>query len=259
MKKVSLILTSYNCVENITRTLKSIEEQDYPNIEVIIKDGVSTDGTLDVIQKYAQESKYQVKWISDKDTGIFDAMNIGYAYATGDIIAFFNDLFLGNDVVTKMVCAIEDSGEQCMGVHADLVYATDEKVVRYWKMGQGKISQGWMPGHPTLYLKREVYEKYGLYDTKYRCSADFEFMVRILKDNKLQLAYIPEVLIRMYYGGTSTSSAGSYWLSIRESYDALKKNNVPFAVMLILKRTWKVMLQFIKQNTYDGISLSGEE
>lgn len=93
-------------------------------------------------------------------------------------------------------------------------------------MGQGTIRHGWMPGHPTLYLKRDVYEKYGLYDTSYECSADFEFMVRILKDEKVKLAYIPQVLIRIDYGGTSTNSAGAYWVSVSESYRALKENNV---------------------------------
>lgn len=251
MKKVSLILTSYNCVENITRTLKSIETQDYPDIEVIIKDGVSTDGTLDVIKKYAEESRYEVRWISNKDTGIYDALNQGYAMSTGDIIGVCNDLFAATDAVSKFVKAIETGGTDCMGVHADLVYATEEKVVRYWKMGQGKITQGWMPGHPTLYLKREVYEKYGLYNTNYKCSADYEFMVRVLKDDDVKLAYIPEVLIRMFYGGTSTSSAGSYWLSIKESYEALKKNKVSFPMLVIIKRTWRVIVQFItaKKNT----------
>lgn len=244
MKKVSLILTSYNCVENITRTLKSIENQDYPDIEVIIKDGESTDGTLDVVKKYAQESKYEVHWISNKDTGIYDALNQGYAMSTGDIIGVCNDLFATTNAVSKFVKAIENGGTDCMGVHADLVYATDEKIVRYWKMGQGNIKQGWMPGHPTLYLKREVYEKYGLYNTEYKCSADYEFMIRVLKDDKVKLAYIPEILIKMFYGGTSTSSAGSYWVSIKESHKALRDNGVRFAWWVLFLRILKTLKQF---------------
>lgn len=242
--KVSLILTTYNCKVNLEKTLKSIEQQDYANIEVVVKDGVSTDGTLDVIQDYAQKHE-NVIWKSEPDTGIYDAMNKGYALSTGDIIAFFNDSFTTSDAVSKFVNAIKDGGTGCMGAHADLVYATEEKIVRYWKMGQGRISQGWMPGHPTLYLKREVYEKYGLFDTTYKCSADFEFMVRVLKDDNVKLAYIPEVLIKMFYGGTSTGSAGSYWVSIKEAHDALVKNKVKLAWWVIFLRTLRTAKQFL--------------
>ena len=248
--KVSLILTTYNCKNNLKKTLKSIENQDYADIEVVIKDGVSTDGTLDIIQDYAKNHE-NVVWKSEPDIGIYDALNQGYVMSTGDIIGVCNDVFTTTDAVSKFVRAIKDDGADCMGVHADLVYATEEKIVRYWKMGQGTIAQGWMTGHPTLYLKREVYEKYGLYNTDYKCSADFEFMVRVLKDNDVKLAYIPEVLIRMFYGGTSTSGAGSYWLSIKESYEALKKNKVSFPMIVIIKRTLRVIVQFItvKRNT----------
>ena len=111
-------------------------------------------------------------------------------------------------------------------------------------MGQGDINEGWMPGHPTLYLKRWVYETYGLYDTSYICSADYEFMVRILKDRKVKLAYVPQVLVRMFYGGTSTGSAGSYWISVKEGHRALRQNNIHFAWLLIFRRTLIVLKQF---------------
>ncbi|NBH82419.1 glycosyltransferase [bacterium C-53] len=242
--KVSLILTTYNCKRNLIRTLESIDRQDYTDIEIIIKDGGSTDGTLDVIQSFADKHS-NVIWMSGADNGIYDAMNQGYAMSSGDVIAFFNDLFIGNDVISKYIQAIENGGENCFGVHSDLVYATDTKVIRYWRMGKGKISSGWMPGHPTLYLRREVYQQYGLYDTSYKCSADFEFMVRILKDNQIELAYIPEVLIRMFYGGTSTGSVGSYGTSIKEAYGALKKNGVRFAWWIIFLRILRTLTQFV--------------
>lgn len=242
--KVSLILTTFNSKDNLVKTLKSIEEQDYSDIEVVIKDGGSIDGTIDIIQKYEKEHN-NVIWKSEPDSGIYDAMNQGYALSTGEIVAFFNDEFTTPNAVRQFVEAINNGGDNCIGAHADLVYATDEKIIRYWKMGQGKISQGWMPGHPTLYLKREVYEKYGLYDTKYKCSADFEFMVRIFKDSKNELVYIPKVLIQMFYGGTSTNSFSSYLVSIKESYNALKKNHVNFAGFVILLRTIRTVLQFI--------------
>ncbi len=243
-KKLSIVMTTYNCAENLKRSLMSIEGQDYPRIEVCIKDGGSTDGTLDVIRIYREKSRFPVKWISEKDEGIYDAMNHGYVMATGDVIVFFNDLFLKKDAVSKMMIYMED--DSVVGAHADLIYATDEKIVRYWRMGKQKsLYLGWMPGHPTLFLKREVYEKYGLYDTSFRIAADYEFMIRFLKDHENKLAYLPETIIRMYYGGTSNATAGSYLLSLKEGHRALVKNQVRFAFLIDALRTIRVLLQFV--------------
>lgn len=247
MQTVSLILTTFNSAENLSRTLQSIEMQDYPAIEVNIKDGGSTDETLSIIKKYEQESRFHVNWVSNSDKGIYDAMNQGYALATGDILVFFNDLFLIPDAVSKMMASIE-TNEGCVGAHADLVYATDDKIVRYWKMGpQKSLYAGWMPGHPTLFLKKEVYEKYGLYNDSYKIAADYEFMIRFLKDKENRLAYLPETIIRMYYGGTSTSSTGSYLLSLKEGHRALKDNGIKAAWWIDILRTTRVLLQFVKK------------
>lgn len=251
--KVSLILTTYNCIENLKRTLESIEMQDYPQLEIVIVDGQSTDGTVDVIREYEKQSRFEVRWLSEKDQGIYDAMNKGYRLSTGEVIAFFNDLFLSEHAVSRMIEAINTGN--CEGAHADLIYATDDKVIRYWKMGEGNIRHGWMPGHPTLYLKREVYEKYGLYDVTYRCSADYEFMIRILKNNDVRLTYVPVTILRMYYGGTSTNSMGSYWLSLKEAHRALVSNGIGNAWMIDLMRTVRVLWQFVrrKKNIETGI------
>lgn len=247
MKTVSLILTTYNSAQNLSRTLESIEQQDYPCIEVNIKDGGSTDDTLKIIAEYESRSRFDVHWISTSDTGIYDAMNQGYALATGDVIVFFNDLFMCTDAVSAMMGLIEADPE-CIGAHADLVYATEEKVVRYWKMGpQKSLYLGWMPGHPTLFLKRGIYERCGLYHTSYRIAADYEFMIRFLKDRNNRLAYLPRTIIRMYYGGTSTSDAGSYLLSLKEGHRALKDNGIRGAVVVDLLRTCRVLWQFMKR------------
>lgn len=248
MKKVSLILTTYNNSENLSRTLASIEQQDYPDIEVNIKDGGSTDDTLAIIGEYASSSHNQVNGITGSDRGIYDAMNQGYALSSGEIIVFFNDLFVCNNAISKMVEIIE-SQPDCVGAHADLIYATDDKIIRYWKMGpQKSLKTGWMPGHPTLFLKREIYEKYGLYKTDYKVAADYEFMVRFLKDENNRLAYLPEVIIRMYYGGTSTSSTGSYLISLREGHRALKENAIKGALIIDFLRTCRVIRQFIQKD-----------
>ena len=240
--KVSLIVTTYNCIDNFRRTMRSIAMQDYDNIEVVIKDGMSTDGTLQAISEYAAEYRYPIVWKSERDMGIYDAINKAYQMSTGDVIGICNDLFTRTDALTLMINEMQ--GSDADGVHADLIYATDTNVKRYWHMGQGDINEGWMPGHPTLYLKRWVYETYGLYDTSYICSADYEFMVRILKDRKVKLAYVPQVLVRMFYGGTSTGSAGSYWISVKEGHRALRQNNIHFAWLLIFRRTLIVLKQF---------------
>lgn len=247
MKTVSLILTTYNSAANLARTLRSIEQQDYPEIEINIKDGGSTDDTLKIIREYQDTSRHRVNWTTGPDKGIYDAMNQGYALSGGDIIVFFNDLFLSDRVVSRMAGLIE-SQPGCVGAHADLVYATDDKVVRYWKMGpQKSLLLGWLPGHPTLFLKREIYEKYGSYNTDYKIAADYEFMIRFLKDKENRLAYLPETIIRMYYGGTSTGSTGSYMLSLMEGHRALKENGIKAAFIADGLRTGRVLWQFVRR------------
>ena len=166
--------------------------------------------------------------------------------ATGDIVGCYWDVYAADNVISRIVKAIKE--ENTDGAHGDLVYLDEGRIVRYWKMGQGKIRQGWMPGHPTLYLKREVYEKYGLYKEHYRCSGDYEFMVRCLKDEKVKLSYIPDVLVQMFYGGLSTNSKEAYKRSIKEGIAALKENEVEHPYWITFRR----MLTTSKQFFYRG-------
>lgn len=244
MKKVSLLLTTYNSAQNLPITLESIQSQTYEKIEVVIVDGASSDATILLIEQFAKNTALEVKWVSEPDKGLYDAMNKAYRMCTGDIIAVCNDRLCGKDVVALLVDAIEKLGKDCIGAHSDLVYMDGEKIVRTWHMGQGSIRQGWMPGHPTLFLKREVYEKYGEYDITYRCAADYEFMVRFLKDENNKLAYVPKVLISMFYGGTSNAGLRNYLVSFKEGYMALRTNGVKHPLMITLKRTWRVLRQF---------------
>lgn len=251
MKKVSLLVTTYNAKDNMAITLENIEAQDYADIEVLIVDGQSTDGTVDMIREFADRHSIgnladhiTVHWISEPDRGLYDAMNKAWSMCTGDIVAVCNDRLCAPDAVTKLVRAIEQGGAGCIGAHADLVYVDGERVVRTWRMGEGELSQGWMPGHPTLFLKREVYEQYGIYDISYQCAADYEFMVRFLKDKKNRLAYVPEVMVAMFYGGTSNAGLHNYWVSFREGYRALKKNSVSHPLLITVKRTIRVLMQF---------------
>ena len=243
MKKVSIITTTYNDSAALRKTVEQIKAQDYPNIEYIIVDGKSTDDTMDVIMEAKAHFGDRFQWLSEKDKGIYDAINKGLKMATGDYIGLCFDQFASNDVISKMVAIMEEEGTD--GVHGDLNYMDGENVVRKWRNGQGKIRTGWMPGHPTLYLKKEVYETYGLYKTDYRISADYEFMIRFLKDGQVKLSYIPEVLIKMAHGGTSTKSLGAYLEGLKEGHRALKENGVKFAFVTDLLRTLRVLKQFV--------------
>ena len=218
--KVSIITTTYNDKENLKKIIAQVKNQDYENIEYVIVDGGSTDGTLEVIAEAAEYFGDRLKWISEKDKGIYD-------------------------VISKMVAIMEKEGTD--GVHGDLYYMEGDKVVRYWHQGQGNIRFGWMPGHPTLYLRKSVYDKYGLYKTDYRISADYEFMIRILKDDKVKLSYLPEVLIYMSHGGTSTNSLGAYLAGMKEGHRALRENGVRFAWFTDLCRTLRVLAQFAQK------------
>jgi len=258
--KVSVVTAIYNDKENLKKIIRQVESQDYENIEYIIVDGGSTDGTLDVIREAEERFREQVsevhgqveakkrielKWISEPDRGIYDALNKGMKMATGDILGCCFDQYAAKDVLTRMVNVMEQEGTD--GVHGDLYYMDGDRVVRHWHQGQGHIRTGWMPGHPTLYLRREVYERFGYYKIDYRISADYEFMLRILKDGKVQLSYLPEVLIYMGHGGTSTHSLGAYLAGMKEGHRALKENEIRFAWFTDLCRTLRVLVQFLKK------------
>ena len=243
--KVSIVTTTYNDRENLEKIIRQVRSQDYENLEYIIVDGGSADGTLEVIRQAQKDFGERLKWISQPDKGIYDALNKGLKMSSGEILGCCFDEFAGPDVVAKMVDIMAREGTD--GVHGDLDYVDGERVVRRWRQGQGKLVFGWMPGHPTLYLRRSVYENFGYYRTDYRISADYEFMIRILKDGKVRLSYLPEVLIRMSHGGTSTNSLGAYLAGMKEGHRALKENGIPMAAFTDFCRTLRVLAQFVKK------------
>ena len=244
-KKVSIVTATYNDGENLRRIKEQILSQDYKNIEYIIVDGASKDHTREVIREAEGEFGSRLRWISEPDKGIYDALNKGFRMATGDILGCCFDRFAHPQVLGHMVEIMEREGTD--GVHGDLVYVEGDRIVRRWHQGQGRIRFGWMPGHPTLYLRRQVYETYGYYKTDYRISADYEFMIRILKDQKVRLSYLPEVLIQMSHGGTSTNSLGAYLEGMKEGHRALKENGVAFPAFTDVCRTLRVLGQFVRK------------
>ncbi|MGX7689422.1 glycosyltransferase family 2 protein [Flectobacillus roseus] len=206
--KITIITVSFNSEATIKQTIDSVLAQDYPNVEYIVVDGASKDGTVDILKSYGD----RIKYISEKDKGIYDALNKGLKLATGDVVGTIgSDDFLPNSSVLGHVAeAFIQTGKDV--IYGDLQYINpdnDEKIVRYWSSGEYKVEnwlKGWMPPHLSCYIKREAFVKYGNYITDFTCSGDYELMLRMMYKHRLSAGYIPEVLMTMRNGGTSTAS-----------------------------------------------------
>ena len=241
--KISIITSVYNNKETIAEAIESVLSQTYENIEYIVVDGASTDGTVEVIEEYAEEI---TTFVSEQDKGIYDGLNKGVALATGDVVGFLHsdDLFEDKYVVEKIAQAFIKSGVE--SIYGDLTYVTKEdtsKVVRYWKSGTysyTKLKRGWMPPHPTFYVKRDVYEKYGAFDTSFKIAADYDSILRFLGREKISTRYIPEVLVKMRLGGASNKSIKNLIQKSREDLKAMKNNGVGDVGSLLVKNISKV-------------------
>ncbi|MGB3385327.1 MAG: glycosyltransferase family 2 protein [Marinomonas sp.] len=248
--KVSIITATYNSSETIADTLQSLNTQSYQDIEYIIIDGASKDNTLDVIkQKCARVATV----ISEPDKGIYDALNKGVQAATGDIVGFLHsdDLFSYPDAVKDIVSTFVDSG--CDAAYADLEYVSKDdtnKVIRLWRSGQysiEKLKSGWMPPHPTFYMKRELYNKFGLFDLSFQISADYDSLLRYLWINKIKMCYLPKVIIKMRVGGASNRSLKNIIQKTKEDIEALKNNRIFWPRALLIKNISKIPQFLIKK------------
>ena len=244
--KVTIITAAYNSEKTISACIESVASQTYPRMEHIIIDGGSKDSTLSIIRQYRSKIAY---WVSEPDEGMYDAMNKGIQAATGDLVGILNsdDVYADNYVVEKVVETISDNNvDSCYG---DLVYVdriNADKVIRYWKSGcfyRRKFRRGWMPPHPTFFVKKSIYEKYGSLNTDFPLAADYELMLRFLYKYEVSTAYIPEILIKMRTGGTS--NPWSYTAkAVFENYRSWKINNLnPKLITFALKPLSKI-LQF---------------
>ncbi len=246
---VSIITATYNSASTVAATMQSVEMQDYPLIEHIVVDGLSVDDTLKIVQSFPHLSHY----ISEKDNGIYDAMNKGIKESTGEIIGILNsdDVYAGPKVISKVVEAFADPTVQAC--YADLQYmdALDgTRVTRTWKSGHIKPKSfywGWMPPHPTFFVRKSVYDKLGLFKTNLQSAADYEMMLRILVKNNMKATYIPGVLVKMRSGGFSNASIKSRIRGNREDYKAWQMNELkPYFFTLYLKPLRKIT-QFLKK------------
>jgi glycosyltransferase len=243
----SIITATYNSGLYLEETIKSIFTQKEDNIEYIIIDGKSTDNTIDIINKYNNSVDL---FISEPDQGIYDAINKGIKNSNGDIIGLLHsdDLFTNDNIVNKITHIFNKENIDIL--YGDLLYvkSTDpNKVIRYWRSQPfypDLLNKGWMPPHPTLFIKKEVFNKIGLYDTKYKISADYDFIVRLFKYPALKSYYLPEVITRMRVGGDSNKSLKNIIRKSREDYEIIKKYNLKGLYTLFMKNTTKLK-QFI--------------
>jgi glycosyltransferase involved in cell wall biosynthesis len=244
--KISLITVTYNAQNTLGRCIESVIAQSYDNIEYIIIDGASTDSTLQIISLY---QSYVNILVSEPDAGIYDAMNKGIKLATGDIIGILNadDYFANNDVLSSV-------NQSFINSNADIIYGNlnylnpDEGVVRKWRSGaykHGMFNWGWMPPHPTFYCKRQLFEKYGMYDLQYGTAADYELMLRFLHAHKLSAFYLNKVIVNMKVGGISNKSFDNRVKAWRNDFKAMGKNGVWFPQLCVIIKPLRKILQYI--------------
>ena len=240
---ISIITVVRNGEATIAQCMDSVLCQTTQPSEYIIIDGKSTDGTLEVIEKHRWAP---VRVISEPDEGLYYAMNKGIRLATGDIVGLLNsdDFYAGPQVLEKVAALFKESGADAL--FADLVYVRPdnaERVVRYYS-GAGfrpeKFAQGEMPPHPTFFVRRELYERYGLFSTDYRIAADFELTARLLSRHKVYYAYLPEVIVRMRTGGVSTRCLQSNLILNREILRACAENGISTNI-------WKVYAKYFRK------------
>lgn len=247
--KVTLITATFNSASSIKTCLGSVVFQNYNDLEYLVIDGKSSDDTLNFVKDYQQKFPF-IKLFSEKDCGIYDALNKGVQLATGDVVGFVHsdDLLASNHIVTDVVTQLQN--EQLDGVYGDLQYVDKfdlNKVIRLWKscdFKPGLLKQGWMPAHPTLFLKKEVYKKHGLFDLTYKIAADYDFMLRVLKDNSLKFGYLPKVITKMRVGGASNRSLKNIIQKTKEDYRAIRSNKLGGIYSILRKNTSKIK-QFI--------------
>ncbi len=245
MSKVSIITVVQNNFKTISHAIESVLSQDYKNIEHIIIDGGSTDGTVEIIKSFNGNI---AKFISEPDQGMPDAMNKGLKLAEGSIIGILHsdDFYASNTTISEVVSELE-KGKSDM-LFGDLVFVNSgqlDKVVRYYdsaKCTPDSFAWGWMPAHPTCFIKKSVYEKYGDFKTDYRIAADYEILTRFMAKYKVPYTYIPKVMVKMRIGGMSTSSFQNNWLNCRESVRACTENGISTNIVKILSKYFTKVL-----------------
>ena len=250
MIKTSIVTTVYNNRQFIESAIKSVLGQSYKNIEHIVVDGGSKDGTTEIINQYKDKI---AKFISERDRGIYDGMNKGLKLATGEIIGTLNsdDIYADSNVVETVIKTMTDKNvDVCWG---NLVYVdkdNTDKIIRFWKSSEyqkNKFKMGWMPPHPTFFVRRQIYEKYGIFNLDFKIAADYELMLRFLEKYKVSSCYIDKVLVKMRIGGESNKRIINILKANLESYRAWQVNGLKINPLRILLKPLSKIIQFFKR------------
>lgn len=229
---ISIITVTFNSDATLRDTIQSVLTQSYPNIEYIIVDGASKDNTIDIIKEYESNFNGRMRWISERDKGLYDAMNKGIRMATGDIIGIINsdDFYHQIDVIAKVVEAFQDRTIQA--VYGDVRFVNPDnlsKTVRYYSsknFSPSLFRYGFMPAHPTFFTYRKFFDEFGYYKTDYRIAADYELLIRFLHTHHLKAEYLPLDFMKMRTGGASTASIKSNLLLNKEIVRACRENGI---------------------------------
>ncbi len=252
--KISVITVVFNAVDTIEDTIKSVIDQDYEDIEHIVIDGGSTDGTLDVIDRYREKLAVTV---SEPDDGIYDAMNKGIDLATGAVVGTLNsdDWYENNSVISRVVAAFENDID-LDAVYGDIVFVTKDKphgLVRYWESQpykEGLFEKGWMPAHPSFFVKRDCYSRYGKFDLDLKIQSDFDLTMRFMVVNKIETQYLPGVMVKMRMGGVTNNRISNVVKGNLEAYRACKKNGLSVTPLFMVRKVLSRLPQFFRKPRY---------
>jgi glycosyltransferase involved in cell wall biosynthesis len=248
--KISIITAVFNAVDTIEETILSVANQSHSDVEHIIVDGASTDGTLGVVDKYRTRI---ARLVTEPDRGVYDGMNKGLRLTSGDVVGFLNadDVYAHTEVLKHVANVMSDPHVDAC--YADLVYVDKEdpqRIVRYWKSRpyeEGLFLKGWMPAHPTFFVRRAVYERLGGFDLSFPRQSDFELTMRFLDVNKIKAVYVPEIFVRMRTGGISNSSWRGVLKGNLEAYRACKKHIPGTTPLFILRKILSRIPQFFSK------------
>lgn len=246
---ISLVTVTFNSAQTLHDTIQSVLSQTYSNIEYIIIDGGSTDNTLDIIKECEVYFEKNLVWISEKDNGIYDAMNKGIRMATGDVIGVLNsdDLLMDINVIQDVVELFDENTDAIFGNLYFVKYHNINSIVRTWRgSAYGSFRKGWHPAHPTFYVRRKIYERYGLFDTSFDVSADFELMLRFIEKFHIRTKYMDRYMVKMRVGGESTGSLKNIIRGNRNIMRAFKKNKISVSPLYPIMRLFPKVINLMK-------------
>ena len=246
--KISIVTVCFNAAETIAGTLESVARQTHADVEHIVIDGASSDGTMDIVRRFEDRL---ARVVSEPDRGIYDAMNKGLALATGAIVTFLNadDIYANDNILAGVAQIMVEPGVDAC--YADLIYVNKDdpsRIVRYWKSKPyvlGLCLKGWMPAHPTFFVRKAVLERHGGFDPAFKLQSDFDLMVRLFELHRIKTRYVPEIWVRMRMGGASNESICNVWQGNLEAWRSCRKHGFAVSPLFIARKIASRFSQFL--------------